>query len=116
MSPCPSPPAPATTTSPVTRGVFVGERLLGLHIPPPPANVPAVEPDIRGAVSIRDQLEKHRDSASCAACHQKIDPAGFALESFDPVGLWRSRYGTNSKSAKVDPSRVTPENKAFGGI
>lgn len=108
--------ANGTTTSPVVRGVWVGERLLGLHIPPPPPNVPAVEPDIRGAVSIRDQLDKHRNSASCAACHVKIDPAGFALESFDPVGLWRAKYGTRKNAAKVDPSGVTPEGDRFANI
>ena len=108
--------ADGTTTSPVVRGVWVGERILGLHIPPPPANVPAVEPDIRGAVSIRDQLDKHRNSASCAACHVKIDPPGFALESFDPVGLWRTKYGKKGNAAKVDPSGETPEGDRFAGI
>jgi len=109
--------ANGTTTSPVVRGVFVGERILGIHIPPPPADVPAVEPDIRGAVSIRDQLAKHSSDKSCAACHLKIDPQGFALETFDPVGLWREKYGNGKKgSAKVDPSGVTLEGKKFSGI
>ncbi len=105
--------ADGTTTSPVVRGVWVGERILGLHIPPPPPGVPAVEPDIRGATSIRDQLDKHRDSESCAACHAKIDPAGFALETFDPVGLPRKKYGKQKDSAVVDPSGVTPDGEAF---
>ena len=108
--------ANGTTTSPVVRGVWVGERILGMEIPPPPANVPAVEPDIRGAVSIRDQLDKHRNSESCAACHVNIDPAGFALESFDPVGLWRKKYGTKKNAAIVDPSGVTPEGDSFSDI
>lgn len=109
--------ANGTTTSPVVRGVFIGERILGLHIPPPPANVPAVEPDIRGAVSIRDQLDKHRNDESCAACHLKIDPQGFALETFDPVGLWREKYGNGKKgAAKVDSSGTTPEGETFAGI
>ena len=108
--------ANGTTTSPVVRGVWVGERLLGMEIPPPPADVPAVEPDIRGAVSIRDQLDKHRDSESCASCHIKIDPAGFALENFDPVGLWRQKYGTAKNAAPVDPSGVTPDGEAFANI
>ena len=108
--------ANGTTTSPVVRGVWVGERILGLEIPPPPANVPAIEPDIRGAVSIRDQLDKHRNSESCAACHVKIDPAGFALESFDPVGLWRQKYGTAKNAAAVDPSGITPEGDPFKNI
>ncbi len=108
--------ANGTTTSPVVRGVFVSERLLGIKIPPPPANVPAVEPDIRGAVSIRDQLDKHKSSESCAGCHVNIDPAGFALETFDPVGLYRTKYGTKKNAAKVDPSGVTPDGVEFGGV
>ena len=108
--------ADGTTTSPIVRGVYVGERIIGRHIPPPPENVPAVEPDIRGAVSIRDQLAKHSTSASCISCHQKIDPPGFALENFDPVGLWRTKYGTKKNAAKVDPSGLTPDGKKFGGI
>lgn len=108
--------ANGTTTSPVVRGVWVGERLLGLHIPPPPPNIPAVEPDIRGAVSIRDQLDKHRSNESCAACHAKIDPAGFALENYDPVGLWRTTYGTGKKGKPVDSSGVTPDGVAFKNI
>jgi hypothetical protein len=108
--------ANGTTTSPVVRGVWVSERILGLEIPPPPANVPAVEPDIRGAVSIRDQLAKHRDNESCATCHRNIDPAGFALEQFDPVGLVRSRYGTRGDSARVDGSGVTPSGEEFENI
>ena len=108
--------ANGTTTSPVVRGVWVAERILGMEIPPPPVEVPAVEPDIRGARSIRDQLDKHRNNESCAACHRKIDPAGFALENFDPVGLWRSKYGKGSKSAKVSPTGTTPEGKNFKDI
>jgi hypothetical protein len=84
--------ANGTTTSPVLRGVWILERLLGYKSPPPPATVSAVEPDIRGAVTIRQQLDKHRDVASCAVCHTKIDPPGFALESFDVMGGWRERY------------------------
>ena len=83
--------ANGTTTSPVLRGKWIMERILGIEIPPPPP-VAAVEPDIRGAVTIRQQLEKHRDNASCASCHSKMDPPGFALESFDVMGGWRDRY------------------------
>ena len=68
---------------------------MGYELPPPPASVPAVEPDIRGAVTIRQQLDKHRADESCAVCHRKIDPAGFALESFDVLGGWRERYRAN---------------------
>jgi hypothetical protein len=83
--------ANGTTTSPVLRGKWIVERILGLEIPPPPP-VAAVEPDIRGAVTIRQQLDKHRADPSCASCHNKIDPPGFALESFDVMGAWRERY------------------------
>jgi hypothetical protein len=84
--------ANGTTTSPVLRGAWIMERILGKPPPPPPPSVPAVEPDIRGAQTIREQLEKHRTIPSCAACHMKIDPAGFALESFDVFGGRRDRY------------------------
>ena len=84
--------ANGTTTSPVIRGAWVAERILGKPIPPPPPNVPAVEPDIRGAKSIRDQLAKHRESENCVGCHAKMDPLGFALESYDVIGGWRERY------------------------
>ena len=87
-------------TSPVIRGVWILENLLGAPPAPPPPNVPAIEPDIRGAKTIRDQLEKHRESEACASCHRQIDPPGFALESFDPIGRWRTHYSIGeSKSA-----------------
>jgi hypothetical protein len=108
--------ADGTVTSPILRGIWMGERILGLHIPPPPPGVPAVEPDIRGAVSIRDQLAKHSNSESCATCHRKIDPAGFAFENYDPVGRWRTGYGPGNKGAKVDPSGITSDGMAFKGI
>ena len=84
--------ANGTTTSPVLRGVWILDRILGRPAPPPPPNVPAVEPDIRGAKSIREQLAKHRELESCAGCHARIDPLGFALESYDVIGGWRDRY------------------------
>jgi hypothetical protein len=93
--------ANGTTTSPVLRGHWITERILGLETPPPPPTVEAVEPDIRGAVTIRQQLEKHRNNASCAACHSKMDPPGFALESFDVMGGYRERY--RAVSDKVAP-------------
>ncbi len=83
--------ANGTTTSPVLRGHWITERILGYATPPPPP-VAAVEPDIRGAVTIRQQLEKHRSDPSCASCHSKMDPPGFALESFDVMGGWRDQY------------------------
>lgn len=79
-------------TSPVTRGVWVSENILGIHPPPPPDDVPAIEPDVSGATTVRDRLAKHRADKTCAECHRKIDPLGFSLESFDPIGRWRSAY------------------------
>jgi hypothetical protein len=93
--------ANGTTTSPVLRGAWIMERILGLPPPPPPPSVPAVEPDIRGAQTIREQLDKHRTQKACAACHVKIDPAGFALESFDVVGGFRTRYRALGEGARA---------------
>jgi hypothetical protein len=84
--------ANGTTTSPVLRGAWIMERILGQKPPPPPPSVPAVEPDIRGAVTIRQQLDQHRTLETCNVCHSKIDPPGFALENFDVMGGWRERY------------------------
>jgi hypothetical protein len=110
--------ANGSNTSPVVRGVWVSERLLGTPIPPPPGNVPAIEPDIRGAKTIREQLAKHRSQKSCAVCHVKIDPPGFALENFDPAGQWRERYirlvgRRRTPGAKVDASYEMPDGREF---
>jgi len=84
--------ANGTTTSPVVRGVWMLDRIMGKPVPPPPANVPAIEPDIRGAITIREQLAKHRQTENCATCHTRIDPPGFALENYDVIGGWRNKY------------------------
>jgi hypothetical protein len=89
--------ANGTTSSPVMRGAWVMKRLLGLPPPPPPANVGSIEPDTRGATTIRELLDKHRSSESCMGCHTKIDPPGFALECFDVIGGFRDRYRTQEK-------------------
>jgi hypothetical protein len=126
--------ANGTTTSPVLRGKWIMERILGFEIPPPPV-VPAVEPDIRGAVTIRQQLDKHRADPSCASCHSKMDPPGFALESFDVMGGWRDRYrgvdetktaekgiGKNGQpfafhyALPVDSTGVLPDGRRFTGV
>ena len=80
-----------------SRGVWLLENILGDPVPEPPSNIPAVEPDTSGATSIRDLLERHTADASCAGCHKKIDPPGFALENFDPVGRWRDHYPVYEK-------------------
>jgi hypothetical protein len=126
--------ANGTTTSPVLRGAWVMERILGKPVPPPPANVPAIEADIRGATTIREILGKHRTQASCAVCHSKIDPAGFALENFDVMGGWRERYralggtvfqegiGHNGQkfafhpAMLVDSSGQLPDGRTFSDI
>ena len=113
--------ANGSNTSPVVRGVWVSERLLGTPIPPPPDNVPAIEPDIRGAATIREQLAKHRSQETCASCHVNIDPPGFALENYDPAGQYRDRYlqvvrGRRQKGAKVDASYTLPDGRKFGGV
>jgi hypothetical protein len=95
--------ANGTTTSPVLRGKWITDRILGVEIPPPPPSVVAVEPDIRGAVTIRQQLDKHRASAACAVCHSKMDPPGFALESFDIMGGWRDRYRAAAEDGAAEP-------------
>lgn len=127
--------ANGTTTSPVPRGAFVMSRLLGLPPDPPPANVPAIEPDVRGAKTIREQLEKHRSEMVCASCHARMDPPGFALESFDVIGGFRTRYrsiGEGDPAARgsidpfigisfklgpaVDPSSILPDTRSFKDI
>ncbi|MFT4692678.1 MAG: hypothetical protein ACI9OD_004915 [Limisphaerales bacterium] len=94
--------ANGTQTLPITRGVWVLENLLGTPPPPPPPNIPLIEPDTRGAVTLREQLDKHRDLASCKRCHEKIDPFGIALENFDAIGGWRDNYpNTDTKGKKI---------------
>ena len=100
-------------TSPVVRGIYVLEKLLGYSPPPPPPDVPVIEPDIRGAVSVREQLEKHRENITCAECHRKIDPLGFALENFDAIGGWRNDYGPGNV---IDASGKLPSGKSFDNL
>lgn len=112
--------ANGTTTSPVIRGVWMSERLMGEHVPPPPQGVPAIEPDIRGATSIRELLAKHRSNEACAVCHVKIDPPGFALENYDPAGRYRETYASLDKkkgdAIKVDASYTTADGEAFRDV
>lgn len=100
-------------TSPVTRGVWVLENVFGTPPSPPPDDVPALDPDVRGARTVREQLAKHRDVATCNECHRKIDPPGFALENFDAIGRWRERYETK---AEIDASSELPSGEVFEDI
>jgi len=100
--------ANGTTTSPVVRGTWVLERIMGVHPKPPPPGIPAIEPDIRGAITVRDQLDKHRSVKSCAACHVYIDPPGMALESFDVIGGWREHYRALHEELAQVPPRYSP--------
>jgi mono/diheme cytochrome c family protein len=123
--------ANGTTTSPVLRGAWVLDRILGTPPPPPPDNVPAIDPDIRGARTIREQLAKHRSIESCAACHRQIDPPGFALESFDCIGGWRDHYRATGlgetvivdgrrmpylRGKKVDPADAMADGRRFENV
>ncbi|HEY6167674.1 MAG TPA: DUF1592 domain-containing protein [Verrucomicrobiae bacterium] len=123
--------ANGTTTSPVTRGAWVLDRILGTPPPKPPEAVAQLEPDIRGATTVREQLAKHRQIETCASCHVKIDPPGFALESFDVIGGWRDYYRVRGSGKpvtldgrkmsyrhgpKVNPADVLPDGRAFHDI
>ena len=77
------------------------EKILGEPPPPPPKTIPAIEPDIRGAQTIRAILAKHTEVESCASCHERFDPVGFALENFDVMGSWRDRYRSLEKGEKI---------------
>lgn len=126
--------ADGTRTSPVLRGTWVLDRIVGKPPAPPPPDVPAIEPDIRGATTIRQQLDKHRNVSACATCHNHIDPPGLALETFDPIGNWRDFYRVTSRTnaglvnlpygsgrpiyrgPDVELGGQTPDGKAFKDI
>ncbi len=110
-------------TSPVTRGVWVLEALLGTPPAPAPPDVPPIEPDTRGATTIKERLAKHRTMAVCNDCHAKIDAWGFALENYDPVGVYRSNYPITkgdkflrNKGPKVDPSGELPDGTVIHNV
>jgi hypothetical protein len=126
--------ANGTVTSPVTRGAWVLRKILGQPPEPPPPDVPAIEPDVQGATSIRQMLARHRSTAACAACHNKIDPPGFALESYDVIGGRQTRYRSLGEGQapdksttfgrgvayklglKVDPSGETADGRRFNDL
>ena len=118
--------ANGTTTSPVIRGVWMLEHFLGTPSPPPPPDVPAIEPDIRGATTIKEQLAKHREIETCKECHKKIDPFGVAMENFDAIGAWRVNYKALkpdknnrmrlSSGKPVEVADSIPSMGSFGGF
>ena len=125
--------ANGSRTSPVLRGAWVLDNIIGRPPPSPPPNVGAIEPDTRGATTIREQLIKHQSNETCASCHSKIDPPGFALEAFDPIGQFRTNYRTTETGKEsffmtpdgsrvklhigsaVDASGKLPDNSSFAG-
>jgi hypothetical protein len=126
--------ADGTRTSPVLRGKWVLERIIGKPPSPPPPDIPAIEPDIRGATTIRQQLDKHRNTIACATCHKQIDPPGFALEEYDPIGGWRTFYRASARTKAgiiplqiyggrpiyrgpdVEKGGVTPDGRPFAKV
>lgn len=101
-------------TSPIVRGIWVLEAILGTPPSPPPPDVEPLEPDIRGTTTIREQLRKHREIETCADCHQKIDPFGFPLEFFDPIGGLRTHYrNRNNQPLEIDAHGQLPSGETF---
>lgn len=103
-------------TSPVTRGVWVLENLLGTPPPPPPDVVPSIESDVTGATTIREKLAKHSADKTCSVCHRNIDPHGYALESFDPIGRWRNKYTMpkgNDSALPIETSGKFPSGETY---
>jgi hypothetical protein len=102
-----------TRTSPVKRGKWILENLLGAPPPPPPPNVPELKEDKEVVLSgsLRQRMEQHRAKPDCAVCHDKLDPLGFGFENFDGIGGWRAKDG----AFEIDPSGVLPDGKKFNG-
>jgi hypothetical protein len=103
----------ATRTSPVVRGKWILENIIGTPPPPPPADVPSLkENPVRANLPIRERLAQHRTNAACASCHRMIDPVGFSLEQFDAVGRWRDR----EEGLPVDAAGGLPDGSQFQGV
>jgi hypothetical protein len=100
-------------TSPVKRGVWVLEQVLGERVPPPPADVPELEEqehqDVKG-LTLRQRTELHQSEATCRNCHKVLDPIGFGLENFDAIGRWRVK---NDAGAAIDSAGKLPDGKDF---
>jgi hypothetical protein len=96
--------------------LWVLENILGITPPPPPDEVPAIDSDVSGATTIRERLAKHSEDKTCIVCHRNIDPLGFALETFDPIGRWRAKYPKpkgKGPAVKVDPSGKLPSGEMY---
>ena len=103
----------ATRTSPVIRGKWVLDNILGIPPPPPPPNVPALEENKLGEnLTVRERLSAHRANPVCRSCHQLLDPVGFALESYDAIGRWR----TQDDGKPIDDSGAMPDGSEFEGV
>ena len=101
-----------TRTSPVRRGKWVLEAILGTPPPPPPPGNDSLSPDTEmSGATLRERFERHRDDAACAVCHDKIDPIGFAMENYDAIGRWRDE----SEGKPIDASGVFPDGQSFEG-
>jgi len=105
-------------TSPVIRGIWILENILGTPPSPPPPDVDPLEPDIRGATTIREQLQKHRKVETCAECHRKIDPLGFAMEIYNPIGAYRSQYRNDQGRpiGKIETAGELPTGESFNNM
>jgi hypothetical protein len=102
----------ATRTSPVLRGKWILENLLNAPPPPPPPDVPTLdESKVGESASLRQQLEAHRANPTCASCHSRLDPLGFALENYDAIGAWREKDG----KLPIDASASLPDGRSFRG-
>lgn len=104
----------ATRTSPVIRGKWVLDNILGVPPPPPPPDVPALKENVNSSksLSIRERMAQHRENPACSGCHQLMDPVGFSLENFDAVGRWR----TAEEGKPVDASGALPDGTKFDGV
>lgn len=102
-------------TSPVKRGDWILRRILGIHVPPPPPDAGSIPADdvLSDGLTVRERLKAHRRNAKCVNCHARIDPPGFALEHFDPIGRWREHYRDGKT---IDDSATTREGAAIAGF